>query len=302
MTPNASRSSRWPATLPSMADTPASNLPARLSDPDAPNLSARVPGTYELRGEIAQTVSVTLEHGQSMWASKGALMAYDEGVTWQLKIPGAAVSRVLSGEGLSMSYVTAARPGAKVVLSANQTGKVAVWDLRWGPVTRPTQTNHATGGSTAAGTGLAFQVRPLAAQARQQVLVLSQFHLNAALVGASVLSENIQNQRRAIQHRTVEFFFEVIRLAGRQLIIKNNQIRLELIAQLGHFAHLAGANEKLGIGVGHLLIYAAADIQAGRIGQHRQFLQRVFGRPGVACATDFRADQQGAPAGRLGKI
>jgi uncharacterized protein (AIM24 family) len=115
--------------------TPPSTLPARLSDPNAPNLSAQVPGTYELRGEIAQTVSVTLEHNQSMWASKGALMAYDDGVQWQLKIPGAAVSRMLSGEGLAMTYVTALRPGARVVLSANQTGKIAVWDLRWGPVT-----------------------------------------------------------------------------------------------------------------------------------------------------------------------
>lgn len=112
-----------------------SNLPARLSDPNAPNLSDQVPGSYELRGEIAQTVTVALEHGQTMWASKGAIMSYDDGVQWQLKIPGAAIGRMLSGEGLAMTFITAQRPGARVVLSANQTGKVAVWDLRWGPVT-----------------------------------------------------------------------------------------------------------------------------------------------------------------------
>jgi uncharacterized protein (AIM24 family) len=114
---------------------PPSSLPARLSDPNAPNLSAQVPGSYELRGEIAQTVTVALEQGQAMWASKGAILAHDQGVRWQLKIPGAAVSRMLSGEGLAMTYITSERPGARVVLSANQTGKIAVWDLRWGPVT-----------------------------------------------------------------------------------------------------------------------------------------------------------------------
>ena len=99
------------------------------------NLSERVPGTYALRGEVAQTVTVTLEAGQTMWASKGAILSHDAGIQWQLKIPGAAVSRMLSGEGLALTYVTAQRTGSSVTLSANQTGKVAVWDLAWGPVT-----------------------------------------------------------------------------------------------------------------------------------------------------------------------
>ncbi len=112
-----------------------SSLPAKLSGPDVVNLSARVPGTYELRGEIAQTVTVALEAGQTMWASKGAILSHDDGIRWQLKIPGAAVSRVLSGEGLALTYVTADKAGASVTISSNQTGKVAVWDLAWGPVT-----------------------------------------------------------------------------------------------------------------------------------------------------------------------
>ncbi len=112
-----------------------SALPAKLSDPNAINLSDRVPGTYHVRGEIAQTVTVVLEQGQSMWASKGAILSHDEGVRWQLKIPGAAVSRMLSGEGLAMTSITADKTGTQVTLSANQTGKVAVWDLAWGPVT-----------------------------------------------------------------------------------------------------------------------------------------------------------------------
>lgn len=110
-------------------------LPARLSAPDVANLSERVPGSYEVRGEIAQTITARLEQGQAMWAAKGAILSHDAGIRWQLKIPGAAVSRMLSGEGLALTHVTADTAGASVTLSANQTGKVAVWDLAWGPVT-----------------------------------------------------------------------------------------------------------------------------------------------------------------------
>ena len=101
-------------------------LPAKLSGPDVVNLSERVPGTYALRGEIAQTVTISLEAGQAMWASKGAILSHDTGIQWQLKIPGAAVSRMLSGEGLALTHITANRPGASVTLSANLKGPV-IW-------------------------------------------------------------------------------------------------------------------------------------------------------------------------------
>jgi uncharacterized protein (AIM24 family) len=102
---------------------------------DRPAVPVGLPGQYQLHGEIAQTLELTLEQGQTVWASKGAIVAHEAGIRWQLKIPGAAVSRMLSGEGLAMTYVTADRAGAKVVLGANETGKIAVWDLVQGPVT-----------------------------------------------------------------------------------------------------------------------------------------------------------------------
>lgn len=102
---------------------------------DRPPVPAGLPGQYRLHGEIAQTVELTLERGQSVWASKGAIIALENGVQWQLKIPGAAISRMLSGEGLAMTYLTSERAGGRAVLGANNTGKVAVWDLAQGPVT-----------------------------------------------------------------------------------------------------------------------------------------------------------------------
>lgn len=102
---------------------------------DRPAVPAGLPGQYRLHGEIAQTLELTLERGQAVWASKGAIVALEAGMQWQLKVPGAAISRMLSGEGLAMTYLTAERAGARVVLGANETGKIAVWDLAQGPVT-----------------------------------------------------------------------------------------------------------------------------------------------------------------------
>jgi|GEM_PF-455159 len=102
---------------------------------DRPGVPVGLPGQYQLHGEIAQTVELTLERGQTVWASKGSIVTHEAGIRWQLKVPGAAVSRMLSGEGLAMAYVSADRAGAKVVLGANETGKIAVWDLAQGPVT-----------------------------------------------------------------------------------------------------------------------------------------------------------------------
>lgn len=88
-------------------------------------------------GVLAQTISVQLRQGQSMWASKGSILAHSEGIQWALKIPGGAgkaVGRVLSGESVSLTHITTQRPGAEVVLSANQSGKLVTWDLARGPI------------------------------------------------------------------------------------------------------------------------------------------------------------------------
>ena len=90
----------------------------------------------EIDGVIAQVVRLTLSKGQSLWVSRGGLLAY-QGIDWRLKVPGGAgkaVGRMLSGEGASLIHVTANRDDAKVVVAANQPGKLATWDLDRGPI------------------------------------------------------------------------------------------------------------------------------------------------------------------------
>jgi uncharacterized protein (AIM24 family) len=90
-----------------------------------------------VEGVIAQSARLGLKRGQSLWVSRGGLLAYSEGVDWRLRIPGdagRAVGRVLAGEGLALTYVTAQRDGVEVLLSTNKPGKLATWDLRRGPI------------------------------------------------------------------------------------------------------------------------------------------------------------------------
>lgn len=91
-----------------------------------------------IEGTIAQFLTLGLKRGQAIWASRGSLMAYNDQVTWQLKVPGGAgkaVSRMMSGEGVSLTYVEAKGPGAKVVLTNNAPGRLLTWDLDRGPIT-----------------------------------------------------------------------------------------------------------------------------------------------------------------------
>jgi len=126
-----------------MSDAPTST-DLLASDPDLRalvELDAEALAEYctsvQVSGTIAQTVDLRLKKGQALWCARGTLLAYDHDVKWQLKVPGGAgkaMSRMLSGEGASLTHVTTDREGSRVVLSANQPGRLATWDLSRGSV------------------------------------------------------------------------------------------------------------------------------------------------------------------------
>lgn len=93
--------------------------------------------SVEVSGTIAQAIDLRLRAGQTLWCARGGLLAYSESVRWSLKIPGGAgqaLSRMMSGEGLSLTYVEASKTGDRVVISANQPGHLVTWDLSRGPI------------------------------------------------------------------------------------------------------------------------------------------------------------------------
>lgn len=88
-------------------------------------------------GVIAQTTTITLNKGQSLWVSRGALLSYSDGIDWRIAVPGGAtkaLGRMMSGAGVTLVHVTAKADGATVVLSANQPGRLATWDLSRGAI------------------------------------------------------------------------------------------------------------------------------------------------------------------------
>lgn len=98
---------------------------------------ARYCAKLDVSGTIAQTVEIELNKGQSLWVSRGGLLAYTEGIDWTLRVPGGAskaIGRMMTGEGLSLTHVTCTQDGGKVVLSANQPGRLATWDLDRGAI------------------------------------------------------------------------------------------------------------------------------------------------------------------------
>lgn len=93
--------------------------------------------SFRIDGAIAQTATIALGRGQQMWASRGALISFSDGIEWAMRVPGGAakaVGRLLSGEHLALTRISARRPDASVVLSANHPGKLATWDLSRGAI------------------------------------------------------------------------------------------------------------------------------------------------------------------------
>lgn len=170
-----------------------------------PHMPADLPGSYRLHGEIAQTVQLTLAAGQSVWAHKGAIVALEEGISWQLKIPGEVVSRMLSGEGIGMAWLTCQRAGASAVLGANQMGKIAVWDLAWGPVT-------CTSGSFVAALG----------DVKIDVTVARRFGA-AVFGGAGLLMQKLSGRGLVFIHGAGDFIYRDL-APGEQLTISTGNL------------------------------------------------------------------------------
>ncbi len=89
---------------------------------------------YSINGELAQVANLTLDKSETCWASKGSIIALDPGLGWTLKVPGGAARRMISGEGITLTFIEASADGQRATLAANQPGKIIAWNLDDGPV------------------------------------------------------------------------------------------------------------------------------------------------------------------------
>lgn len=92
---------------------------------------------YSIHGELAQVANLILDRSETCWASKGSIVALDPGLGWTLKVPGGAsgaARRMMSGEGIALTFIAATADGQRATLAANQPGKIIAWNLDDGPV------------------------------------------------------------------------------------------------------------------------------------------------------------------------
>jgi len=131
------------------------------------------------------------------------------------------------------------------------------------------------------------------------MLHLRQFHLQLALVRAGAAGENVENQPGTVEHPAFQTPFEIAFLAGRQIMIEDDQFGARSLGRGGSFIDLAAADIQPGIrtitaaaehshhfrtrGTGQLEEFGAISLEigAGELQMHQyRFLQpgRVGGR------------------------
>jgi hypothetical protein len=80
------------------------------------------------------------------------------------------------------------------------------------------------------------------------MIKLSKLNLELAFVSTGALSENIQDEPRAIKHTTLQHAFQIALLRRTQRVIEEHDFSLKLNDQGGNFRDLATAGIKPGIG------------------------------------------------------
>ncbi len=164
---------------------------------------------HTIAGEIAQRVRLEFAPGEGVWLSKGALMAYSEGIQWRPRVPGGlsgAVRRSLAGEGIALTYAEAQGEGQFALIASNAPGHIAEWDLADGPVV-------ATRGSFLAAWGPSVDITVTIAR-----------RAGAALFGgAGLFLQRISGQGTVLLHGSGDF--ERRELApGERLIVSTGNL------------------------------------------------------------------------------
>ena len=138
----------------------------------------------------------------------------------------------------------------------------------------------------------ALEVRPQAAHAREVVLELRELHLELALGRAGVVGEDVEDDRRAVDHRHAELLLEVALLARQQLVVHRDQVGVRLLHGLLQLGELAAAEVAVRIRALAALDHLARDRHAGGAEQLTQ-----LGEVGIARARHRWSERAGVRAG-----
>ena len=128
----------------------------------------------------------------------------------------------------------------------------------------------------AAGAALPLQMAPHADQPGQQVLVLRQLHLQAALLRPGALGEDVQYQAASVQHLHAAQLRQHPHLRRGQIVVEDHHGGLAVFHHALDLLHLALADEAVGVGLLAALQYHAHGLAARRLHQRAELRQALL--------------------------
>ena len=112
-----------------------------------------------------------------------------------------------------------------------------------------------------------------ASQPRQQVVQLRQLHLHLALAGTRMQREDVQDQRRPVDHLHAQPLLERAQLSGRQLLVQDHGVGAVRVDHVVELAELALADVRGRIRLGAALDDPGDRLGARRVGERRELVQ-----------------------------
>ena len=194
--------------------------------------------------------------------------------------------------------------GAPAAMGASL--RAAAARSRWSSWTDPVLNAAAVGlelglaGSAGTDAGAEAGERPLGAdEPRQGIAELCQFYLQAAVAGAGVLREDIEDYCRAVEDLQAGSVLQAALLVGGQLVVGHDQGGVELLAAGAELGELAALEVGEGVRGAQALCDAGDGEAAGGVEQLRELVECVIGLPVGLGSAGMDGDQHGA-LGRLG--
>ena len=137
--------------------------------------------------------------------------------------------------------------------------------------------------------GHRIQVRPHLGQAGIGVLQLGQLDLQLGLLGLRPRREDVEDQLAAVHHLGLNHLLQFANLGRRQVVVEDNDIRLEAFDAVGKLQGLALADVGGRMNGAELLLEPIHDHRPGALGQRGQFRQVI---PSIRASQD-RTHQDG---------
>jgi hypothetical protein len=137
-------------------------------------------------------------------------------------------------------------------------------------------------------------VGPHAREPRQQVLELRQLDLHLGFARSRARGEDVEDQLGAIHDPAADGVFDVLALAGRQLVVEDDERRVRLENALAQLVDLAAAEVRPGIGPVDLLRDLPDDDGARGVGEVRQLAEVIVDSAAGAGPLARRPDEQRA--------